>query len=95
MERDPEASGTIEVLDGGLTAGRLMHKFDVNNGTFPMSLTTRTNEIGIVFKYNVPPRPRGNQDATNRCKHLRGCVRFLFELTTNYGECILIFSLIL
>lgn len=85
MERDPEASGTIEIRDGGLSPGRsrLLHKFDINNGTFPMSLTTTTNEIGILFHYNVPPKPSG--DPTKRCKHLRGCVRFLMELTTYHG----------
>ena len=86
MERDPEASGTIEIRDGGLSSGRssLLHKFDINNGTFPMSLTTTTNEIGILFHYNVPPKPAG--DPAKRCKHLRGCVRFLFELTTYHGN---------
>lgn len=85
MERDPEASGTMEIRDGGLAAGSssLLHKFDINNGTFPVSLTTITNEISIIFNYNVPPKPSG--DPTKRCKHLRGCVRFLFELTTNHG----------
>ena len=83
MERDPEASGYIQVFDGGL-GGKLMHQFDVNNGSFPMSMTTTTNEIGMVFKYNVPRRPSG--DPTKRCKHMRGCVRFLFELTSNYGK---------
>ena len=84
MQRDPEASGTIEIRDGG-EDGVLMHKFDINNGTFPVSLTTRSNKMGIVFNNNVPYKP-ANGDPTKRCKHLRGCIRFLFELTTNYGK---------
>ena len=83
MERDPEASGTIEIRDGG-ESGTLIHKFDINNGTFPVSLTTQSNKMGIIFNNNVPHRPSG--DPTKRCKHLRGCIRFLFELTTNYGK---------
>ena len=83
MERDPEASGMIEIRDGG-ESGTLIHKFDINNGTFPVSLTTQSNKMGIIFNNNVPHRPSG--DPTKRCKHLRGCIRFLFELTTNYGK---------
>ena len=83
MERDPEASGTIEIRDGG-EDGSLIHKFDINNGTFPVSLTTQSNKMGIIFNNNVPYKPE-NGDPTKRCKHLRGCIRFLFELTTNYG----------
>ncbi|KAH3754675.1 hypothetical protein DPMN_189356 [Dreissena polymorpha] len=83
MERDPQASGMITVRDGGdLPSHPIILQFMVNNGSFPQSVTTKTDTIHIKFDFDIP-RPDG--EPVKRCKSHRPCIRFLMELTTNYG----------
>lgn len=84
LERDPEASGRLILRDGGQD-GPLLLDHEINNGSFPQSVTTKTNEIWVTLQYTVPVLSSG-QDPLKRCKHLRGCIRFLMELTTEYGK---------
>ncbi|XP_052783699.1 protein bark beetle-like isoform X2 [Mya arenaria] len=84
MERDPEASGLISIHEGSRFGEKIYH-FQINNGTFPQSITTKTDQIYIHFNYIVPDKPPSEIDPTKRCKHQRSCIRFLFELTTDYG----------
>lgn len=84
LERDPEASGRIILRDGAET-GPIIMQHEINNGSFPQSVTTKTNELWVTFQYQIPGEPAG-EDKTKRCKHLRACIRFLMELTTNYGK---------
>ena len=84
-ERDPEANGTIIIRDGGQSS-KIIKEFPIDNGTFHQSVTTKTNKMFIQVRYKLPPTPPSGVDPTKRCKHLRACIRFMLELTTNYGN---------
>ncbi|XP_012945265.1 protein bark beetle [Aplysia californica] len=75
IERDPDASGFFEFSDGG--AFGKMTRMDINNGTFPQSMTTETSILNVKFKYN---RPRDMV-----CKTFPPCIRFLLEFTSDTG----------
>jgi hypothetical protein len=84
-ERDPEASGRIIIRDGGQDS-KIIQDFPIDNGTFPQSITTKTNIMFIQMEYSLPPTPPSGVDPTKRCKHLRACIRFMLELTTDFGN---------
>ena len=84
FERDPDASGTFTVRDGG-RYGNVILNVPINNGTFPQSVTTRSNIIFMRFDYSVPAQPPSGVDKRKRCRHMQSCIRWLLELTTNKG----------
>lgn len=84
MERDPDATGKLIFKDGS-ELGREILQVLVSNGTFPQSITTRTNSLFVEFQYSQPQ---------NRiCKTFPPCIRFLLEFTTGYGKLIYILCL--
>lgn len=83
-ERDPKAEGKIIVRDGWQD-GPIILEYNIENGTFPQSVTTKTSVMWITLQYTVPSLPPAGVSPTKRCKHLRGCIRLLMELTTDYG----------
>ena len=84
LERDPEATGRL-ILNDGAETGKEILNMEIHNGSFPQSVTTNTNELWFKLQYSVPYLSPGSEP-TKRCKHMRACVRFLIELTTNYGK---------
>ncbi|GFR98736.1 neurotrypsin, partial [Elysia marginata] len=46
MERDPEVMGSFTIKDGG----RPLQTVKIDNGTFPESVTTTSNQLGIKLE---------------------------------------------
>lgn len=49
MERDPDASGTLIVKDGGVF-GKVLGTFNVFNGSFPQSVYTQSTVMYVQFE---------------------------------------------
>lgn len=77
IERDPDATGVLIFRDGG-RLGREFQRVPIDNGSFPQSITTRTNSLSVRFEY-VQPKNK-------ICKSFPPCIRFLLEFTSGYGK---------
>ncbi|GFR58263.1 neurotrypsin [Elysia marginata] len=72
MERDPEVTGSFTIKDGG----RPLQTVKIDNGTFPESITTTSNQLGIKLEFDYP--------RNKICKTFPSCLRFLIEITSAY-----------
>ncbi|CAG5132059.1 unnamed protein product, partial [Candidula unifasciata] len=75
VERDPDpaVTGKFIIRDGLLGTSRTII---INNGTFPQSITTKSNTLNIQFQYTVPHNLI--------CKTFPPCIRFLLEFTSGF-----------
>lgn len=80
MERDPDASGTLIVKDGGVF-GKVLGTFNVFNGSFPQSVYTQSTVMYVQFEYTIPKLPAGQ-----KCKIFEPCIRFLLRVTSTSGD---------
>ncbi|XP_067681580.1 protein bark beetle-like [Haliotis asinina] len=71
--RDKVASGSLEIREQSST-GTLIGTYDITNGSFPQSVTTRTNKAYIAFRFNIPKN--------HQCESFKPCIRILMRLTT-------------
>ncbi|KAK6181325.1 hypothetical protein SNE40_009204 [Patella caerulea] len=76
MQNDPLASATLEIRDGS-SSGKVLGLFNIANGSYPQSVTTKTQTAHIQLKYSLP---------RNRiCPTFKPCIRFLILIeTSNY-----------
>ncbi|KAK0049320.1 protein bark beetle [Biomphalaria pfeifferi] len=72
IERDPAANGTLTFMESGYPN----IVFNIENGSFPESYTSKTNRISVRFVYRIPQN--------KICKVLLSCIRFLMQFTSDY-----------
>lgn len=79
----PGLKGWIEVYDKSENFGKRLAKFEVNNGTFPQSITSLTDTLVIKFTYTGLPRKQAGRP---RCDVYLPCIRYLMEATVDDGQ---------
>lgn len=84
MERDPTVTATMKVYDNYKSDKNLIATFAVTNGSFPQSITSKSNRIVINMQYQLPPKPLNSRE--QRCKTFPYCLRFLLQFWSDEGK---------
>lgn len=68
MDKEPEASGKLEIFDGRDASYPRLITYDIMNGTLPMGVTSTFYYMFVRFSWNVPRRLH--------CATLPDCIKF-------------------
>jgi len=78
MDKEPEASGKLEIFDGRDANSPHLITYDIMNGTLPMGVTSTFHYMFVKFSWNVRPH--------QYCPTLPDCIKFTILVDSAPGN---------